>query len=319
MAHASLGFDGQVALITGAGGGLGLAYARLLAERGCRVVVNDVGVGHSGDVPDAERVAARLQEAGGEVVADGHDVITDGAAVVATALEAFGAVDIVINNAGIGASPPIGPDSATAWRPTIDATLQGSIAVTTAAWSHLERSGRGRVVMTSSPAMFGGSVIAPYSAAKSALYGLTRSLAGAGRRSGIAVNAVMPSAWTRLTRSLPPGPMRQLFSEHYSPEQVASFVAWLCHPDCPVSGESFSVGGGRAARVVLAENRGVELDEGADPSAWGDRVEELMATAEVAFPRSMNDEVTWQAFTLDKPLPPELAPGGALAWDRRPR
>jgi NAD(P)-dependent dehydrogenase (short-subunit alcohol dehydrogenase family) len=314
-----LGFDGQVAVVTGAAGGLGRAYALLLAQRGCRVVVNDVGYRHGDDRPSASTVVQEITGAGGEAVADDHDVVTAGKAVVGTAVEAFGAVDIVINNAGIGAGTPIGPDSAEEWRETIDITLHGSIAVTGAAWPHLEAAGGGRVVMTSSPAMFGASTTAPYSAAKSALYGLTRSLAGQGRRSGIGVNAVMPSAWTRLTRSLPPGPMAELFADLYPPEAVASFVAWLCHRSCPVTGESFSVGGGRAARVVLAENRGVVVDDGADPSAWGEHLDALMATDPVVFPRSMNDEVTWQAATLGKPVPDALAPGGPLHWDRHPR
>lgn len=314
-----LGFDGQVAVVTGGGGGLGRAYALLLAERGCRVVVNDVGLRHGEDVPVAASVVDEIVAAGGEAVADAHDAIVAGGAVVDTALSAFGQLDIVVNNAGIGAGSPIGPDAAEAWRPTLDATIQTSIAVTGAAWPHLEHSDAGRVVMTSSPAMFGASTTPPYSAAKSALYGLTRSLAGQGRRSGIAVNAVMPSAWTRLTRSLPPGPMAELFAAHYPPEAVASFVAWLCHPSCPVSGESFSVGGGRAARVVLAENRGVVVDEGADPSAWAEHLDDLMSTDDVVFPRSMNDEVTWQAHTLGKPVPDALGPGGRLAWDRHQR
>jgi NAD(P)-dependent dehydrogenase (short-subunit alcohol dehydrogenase family) len=314
-----LSFDGEVAVVTGAGGGLGRAHALLLAERGCRVVVNDVGLRHRDDVPVAAAVVDEIVAAGGEAVADHHDVVHEGAGVVATALAAYGGVDIVVNNAGIGAGSPIGPDAVEEWRPTIEATLQGSIAVTGAAWEHLVERGGGRVVMTSSPAMFGASTTVPYSAAKSALYGLTRSLAGAGRRAGIGVNAVMPSAWTRLTRSLPPGPMAQLFEQRYPPEAVATFVAWLCHRSCPVSGESFSVGGGRAARVVLAENRGVVLPDDADPGAWGRHVDELMATDAVVFPRSMNDEVTWQAHTLGGPVPAELGPGGALDWERRPR
>lgn len=314
-----LRFDGRVAVVTGAGGGLGRAHAMLLADRGCRLVVNDVGRRHGDDVPVAQAVVDAIVAAGGEAVADDHDAATHGAAVVERALDAFGRLDIVVNNAGIGAGSPIGPSSAHDWRDTLDATIQTSIAVTGAAWPHLEHSGAGRVVMTSSPAMFGASTTPPYSTAKSALYGLTRSLAGQGRRTNIAVNAVLPSAWTRLTRSLPPGPMAELFAAHYPPEAVASFVAWLCHPSCAVSGESFSVGGGRAARVVLAENAGVVLDEHDDPSAWGDHLDELLATDEVVFPRSMNDEVTWQAATLGKAVPDALAPGGRLAWDRHPR
>lgn len=318
MAEVPLTFDGEVAVITGAGGGLGRAYAFALAERGCRIVVNDVGHAHAGDVPTAQAVVDGLRSAGHVAVADSHDVITEGGGVIDTAVREFGGVDIVINNAGIGSGSPIGPESAEQWRATIDATLQGSIAVTGAAWPHLVEGGGGRIVMTGSPAMFGASSTVPYSAAKSSVYGLTRSLAGAGRGAGIGVNNVMPSAWTRLTRSLPPGPMATLFEEHFPPEAVASFVVWLCHRSCPVSGESFSVGGGRAARVVLSENRGVTVDD-EDPESWAAQSDALMALDDVVFPRSMNDEVTWQAHTLGKDVPEELAPGGPLDWNRRSR
>jgi len=316
-------FSGEVAVITGAGGGLGRAYAHMLGERGCRIVVNDVGRPHGDNVPVAQSVVDELQAKGIEAVADDHDAITDGAAIIATALDAFGVVGIVINNAGIGAGSPIGPNSPDEWRETIDATLQSSIAVTGiavtgAAWPHLIERGGGRIVMTGSPAMFGASTTIPYSATKSSMYGLTRSVAAAGRRYGIVANNVMPSALTRLTKSLPPGPMAQLFADHYSPEDVASFVTWLCHRSCTVSGESFSVGGGRAARVVLSENRGVLVDEQA-PESWAAHVDELMSLDEVVFPHSMNDEVTWQAHTLGKSVPAELAPGGPLDWNRKPR
>ena len=311
-------FGGEVAVITGAGGGLGRAYALMLGERGCRIVVNDVGRPHGGDVPVARAVVDELRARGIEAVADDHDAITDGGAIIATALDAFGGVDIVINNAGIGAGTGLGPESVHEWRETIDATLQSSIAVTGAAWPHMIDRGAGRVVMTGSPAMFGASTTIPYSAAKSSIYGFTRSVAAAGRRHGIVANNVMPSALTRLTRSLPPGPMARLFAEHYPPEDVASFVVWLCHSSCTVSGESFSVGGGRAARVALAETRGVRVDDHA-PESWAVQFDELMSLDEVVFPLSMNDEVTWQAHTLGKSVPAELAPGGPLDWNRRPR
>lgn len=310
-------FSGDVAVITGAGGGLGRAYAFMLGERGCRVVVNDVGRPHGDNVPVAQSVVDELRAKGIEAVADDHNAITDGGAIIESALDAFGAVNIVINNAGIGAGSPIGPNSADEWRETIDATLQTSIAVTGAAWPHLIERG-GRIVMTGSPAMFGASTTIPYSATKSSMYGFTRSVAAAGRRYGIVANNVMPSALTRLTKSLPPGPMAQLFADHYPPEDVASFVTWLCHPSCTVSGESFSVGGGRAARVVLAENRGVLVGDH-EPESWAAQFDNLMSLDEVVFPLSMNDEVTWQAHTLGKLVPEQLAPGGSLDWNRKPR
>ena len=311
-------FAGEVAVVTGAGGGLGRAHALMLGSRGCRVVVNDIGRPHGDDIPTVDTVVEELRAVGVEAVADEHDAVAEGAAIIDTAISAFGRVDIVVNNAGIGAGTPIGPAAAAEWRDTIDATLQSSIAVTGAAWPHLIAGGGGRIVTTGSPAMFGASTAIPYSAAKSSMYGFTRSLAAAGRRHGIVANNVMPSALTRLTRSLPPGPMARLFAEHYPPEDVASFVAWLCHRSCAVSGESFSVGGGRAARVVLAENSGVRVHD-RRPESWAEQVEQLLTLDGVVFPTSMNDEVTWQAHTLGKDVPAELAPGGPLDWNRRPR
>lgn len=311
-------FAGDVAVITGAGGGLGRAYAHMLGERGCRIVVNDVGRPHGDNIPAARSVVEELRVRGIEAIADDHDAITDGGAIIAAAIDAFGAVDIVVNNAGIGAGTPIGPNAQAEWRETIEATLQSSISVTGSAWPHLVERGGGRIVMTGSPAMFGASTTIPYSATKSSMYGFTRSIAFAGRRHGISANNVMPSALTRLTRSLPPGPMAELFQQHYQVEDVASFVAWLCHPTCWVSGESFSVGGGRAARVVLAENRGVLVDDHR-PESWAAQIDDLLSLDEVVFPLSMNDEVTWQAHTLGKAVPSELGPGGALDWNRKPR
>ena len=105
-------FSGEVAVITGAGGGLGRAYAHMLGERGCRIVVNDVGRPHGDNVPVAQSVVDELQAKGIEAVADDHNAITDGGAIIATAIASFGAVDIVVNNAGIGAGSPIGPNAA---------------------------------------------------------------------------------------------------------------------------------------------------------------------------------------------------------------
>lgn len=314
-----LRFDGQVAVVTGAAGGLGRAHALLLAERGCRVVVNDAAVPFRDDVPSGQRVVDEIVAAGGEAVVSTADVVDGAGDIVATALDAFGGVDIVINNAGIGASTPIGPDAADEWRRTIDISLFGSIAVTGAAWEHLARSGHGRVVMTSSNTSFGATRTAAYSSAKSSLYGLTRSLAGEGRPVGVAVNAIMPAAWTRLVAGLPEGPVAELMESRFPPEAVASFVAWLCHPSCPVSGEAFSVGGWRAARVVLAENEGVQLGEGVDPSVWGEVLDGLVTLDGLVAPGSSTDEVSWMAWTMGGEVPEAFRPGGALAWDRKPR
>lgn len=297
---AELRFDGRVAIITGAGGGLGRAHALELARRGARVVVNDLAVPiGSAEPPRAVRVVDEIRALGGEAVADDHDVL-DGAGIVAAALDAYGAVDVVINNAGVAGGGPIDTGDPASWDRTIATTLHGSIAVTRAAWPHLVASGAGRVVMTSSNASFGAPGTAAYSSAKSSMIGLTKSLAGEGRRSGITVNAIMPAAWTRLTQLLPKGELTSLLDARFPPEAVAAFVVWLCHHDTTVNGEVFSVGAGRAARVVLAEAPGGTVADDT-PEAWAAVADRVMDLTDHGFPRDIGDEVAWQTAHLGPP------------------
>lgn len=292
-----LRFDDTVAIVTGAGGGLGRAYALELARRGARVVVNDLAVPIGlAAAPVAATVVAEIRAAGGEAVADAHDV-RDGAGVVATAVDTYGHVDVVINNAGVaGGGPLLGGDPAS-WDRTIATTLHGSIAVTRAAWPHLVAGKSSCVVMTSSNASFGGAGTAAYSAAKASMIGLTRSLAAEGRNDGVRVNAIMPAAWTRLTRLLPPSGLTTLLDERFPPEAVAAFVVWLCHATTSISGEAFSVGGGRAARVTLAEARGGTVDEHT-PEAWAAVADAVLDLTDAGFPTDMVDEVRWQVRNL---------------------
>ncbi len=292
-----LRFDDRVAIITGAGGGLGRAHALELGRRGARIVVNDLAVPiGSASPPRAEAVAAEIRDAGGQAVADAHDVL-DGEAIVDTALQAFGHVDIVINNAGVaGGGPIVGGDPAS-WDRTISTTLHGSIAVTRAAWPHLVTSGAGRVIMTSSNASFGGAGTAAYSAAKASMIGLTRSLAAEGKAVGITVNAIMPAAWTRLTQLLPAGWLTELLDDRFPPEAVAAFVVWLCHSSTTITAESFSVGGGRAARVALVEAKGAVVDEHT-PEAWAAAADMVLDLEGYGAPVDMIDEVRWQIANL---------------------
>jgi NAD(P)-dependent dehydrogenase (short-subunit alcohol dehydrogenase family) len=293
-----LRFDGKVAIVTGGGGGLGRAYALELARRGARLVVNDLAVPVGAqDPPVATTVVDEIRALGGDAVADDHDVVTGGAAVVATALDAYGRVDLVCNNAGVGGGGTIADGDPAQWERTIAITLHGSIAVTRAAWPHLVAAGGGHVLMTASNASFGGLGTGAYSAAKSSMIGLTRSLAIEGRRSGVRVNAIMPAAWTRLTRLLPAGPLTEMLDERFPPEQVAAFVVWLCHAGTAVSGEVFSVGGGRAARVVLAEARGGVVAD-LTPEAWAGVADAVMDMEGAAWPLDMMAEVRWSAEQL---------------------
>lgn len=238
-----MSLDGQVVAVTGAGSGLGRAYALLLAAEGARVVVNDLR--------GADEVVAEIVAAGGAAVAHGSDVSSDGAGVVEAAVAAFGGLDAVINNAGIaggGAFPDVEFDR------LLGVHLGGTIAVCKAAWPVLAAAGGGRIVNTSSASIFGMPGTAAYVTAKAAIFGLTRALGSEGRRPGISVNAVMPTALTPMTAVS--GDLAPLLEGVYEPASAAPFVVALASPDVPVTGETFTVGGGAAARVVLGRMPG---------------------------------------------------------------
>jgi NAD(P)-dependent dehydrogenase (short-subunit alcohol dehydrogenase family) len=254
---AELGFDGKVAIITGSGGGLGKQHALLLAARGALVVVNDLGGavdGTGADVGAAQLVVDEIRAAGGEAVADSNSVSTPagGAAIVRTAIDAFGRVDIVVNNAGILRDKSFANMSPELLDPVLDVHLRGAFHVTQPAWQHMREQNYGRIVSTSSSSgLFGNFGQANYGAAKMGLIGFTRVLAVEGAKYGITANAIAPLALTRMTEPLL-GPL----GEKVAPERVSPLVAYLAHESCQVSGRVFSVGGGRIAEVFIGEARG---------------------------------------------------------------
>ena len=257
MTHPDLGFDGKVAVITGAGGGLGRQHALLLASRGALVVVNDLGGAVDGSGSDkgaAQKVVDEIRGLGGEAVPDTNSVSTveGGAAIVKTAVDAFGRVDIVINNAGIlrdKSFQNMEPDMVKA---VLDVHLAGAFNVTQPAFKLMREQGYGRIVSTSSAAgIFGNFGQANYGAAKMGLVGFTRVLAVEGAKYNIKANAIAPLAYTRMTENL----LGNL-GERLDPSFVSPIVAYLAHEECPVSGEVYSVGGGRVARVFIAESQG---------------------------------------------------------------
>jgi NAD(P)-dependent dehydrogenase (short-subunit alcohol dehydrogenase family) len=245
-------FDGQVAIVTGAGGGIGRAHALLLALEGAQVVVNDYGgdtSGQTGTSAPADRVVAEIIHEGGVATADAHDVALDAAAIVACALDTYGRLDIVVNNAGISGGGTLDAVSAEAFDRMLAIHLHGSIDVCRAAWAPMKAQGYGRIVNTSSASVFGLPGTPAYITAKAGLFGLTRALGHDGKHLGISVNAIMPAAYTRMTaQSAELGPIMQA---GFPPEHIAPFVGALCSRDVPCTGETFVVGGGRAARVVL--------------------------------------------------------------------
>ena len=252
-----IGYDGKVAIITGAGGGLGRQHALLLASRGALVVINDLGGAVDGTGSDkgaAERVVDEIKALGGEAAADTNSVATPegGKAIVQSALDAFGRVDIVINNAGILRDKAFHNMTPDLVDPVIDVHLKGAFNVTQAAWGHMREQGYGRIVSTSSAAgIFGNFGQANYGAAKMGLVGFTRVLAVEGAKYNIKANAIAPLALTRMTESLLGG-----LGEKLDPGLVSPLVAYLVSEECDSTGRVYSVGGGRVAEVFLGETKG---------------------------------------------------------------
>lgn len=283
-----LRFDGQVAVITGAGRGLGREYALLLAERGAKVVVNDFGVaisdtGDDGVAPatnPADEVVAEIRAAGGEAVPN-HDTVATvegGEAIVRTALDAWGRVDICVNNAGQVRMRPFAdfPDEHIAT--VVSTQLLGTLNVGRAAWRAMLTTGGGRIVNVSSGAGYGGFPgSSVYSMAKAGVIGLTIAMADEGSSHGIAVNVIAPYAKTRLGTGFGAIPWSEDLAEWLHPRQVAPLVAWLAHPSCTVTGQCFAVGAGHVARVAFAVNEGI-TDRGLTPewiAANAERLEQF--------------------------------------------
>jgi NAD(P)-dependent dehydrogenase (short-subunit alcohol dehydrogenase family) len=269
-----LGFDNKVAVITGAGGGLGRSHALELARRGARVVVNDLGGsvdGSGGSVGPAQQVVDEITALGGEAVANTDSVATPegGQAIVQSALDAFGRVDIVINNAGILRDKSFHNMEIDQINAVIDVHLRGAFHVTRAAWGHLRGQGYGRIINTSSNSgILGNFGQANYGAAKMGLVGMTNVLALEGAKHNIKVNAIAPIAFTRMTAELMPG-----FEEKLQPEKVTPVVIYLAHEECEVTGEIYSVGAGTVSRYFIGLTDGY-----ANPSLTAEDVRDNLAT-----------------------------------------
>jgi NAD(P)-dependent dehydrogenase (short-subunit alcohol dehydrogenase family) len=252
-----LTFDGKVAIITGAGGGLGKSHALELARRGARIVVNDLGgsVDGTGDnASAAQLVVDEITAAGGEAVADHNSVATaeGGEAIVRSAVDAFGTVDILVNNAGILRDKTFHNMTPDMVKPVLDVHLLGAFNVTQPAWLIMRDKNYGRIVNTSSNSgLLGNFGQANYGAAKLGLVGFTRVLANEGRKRNIKVNAIAPVARTRMTEDLL-GPL----GDKLDPSQVTPTVIYLAHEDVPVSGEVYSTAGGVVARYFIGLTEG---------------------------------------------------------------
>ncbi len=247
--------DNRVAIITGAGGGLGKAYALVLAGRGAKVVVNDLGGGRHGDGSDsapADNVVAEIKAAGGEAVAN-YDSVENGERIVQAALDHFGRVDIVINNAGILRDVSFHKMTDEDWELIYRVHLLGAYKVTHAAWPYLRDQHYGRVIMTTSAAgLYGNFGQANYSAMKLGLLGFANTLAVEGQKRNVHVNTIAPVAGSRLTETI----LSPELVAALKPEYVAPLVAYLCHESCAETGGLFEVGAGWMARLRWQRTKG---------------------------------------------------------------
>ncbi len=259
-------FDGRVAIVTGAGGGLGREYALELAGRGAKVVVNDIGGGVHGEKDQsrpADDVVAEVEALGGEAIASNRSVADpeSGAAIVADAIDAYGTVDIVINNAGILRDRSFANMSPSEVQEVVEVHLLGAFWVSRPAFAHMKEAGYGRFVFTSSNSgLLGNFGQANYGAAKMGLVGLSNVLAIEGARYGIKSNVIAPVARTRMTEEIL-GPLGELVD----PRFVVPMVLYLSSELCEISHEIYSAAGGRFARFFVGTNAGWMLEDG-EPS-----------------------------------------------------
>ena len=271
-----INYEGRVAVVTGAGGGLGRSHALLLASRGAKVVVNDLGGSRDGTGAGSEmadQVVQEIKDAGGEAVAnyDGVHTWDGGAAIIQTAVDAFGKVDIVVNNAGIPRDVSFAKLEPEQLDLVLKVHLYGGFHVTKAAWPHMRENGYGRIINTTSGSgLYGNFGQSNYAAAKLGLVGLTRTLAHEGAKYNIMANVIAPVAASRMTEDIMPPQLLEVLE----PQNVSPLVGYLAAEACTDSGRIFSVGGGYIARVAIVEGAGATFSEGFSPddvaASWND-------------------------------------------------
>jgi NAD(P)-dependent dehydrogenase (short-subunit alcohol dehydrogenase family) len=306
----TLDFGGRVAVVTGAGRGIGRGYALLLGQRGAKVVVNDLGGSTKGtghDPGPAQDVADEITKAGGTAIANSSDVSTveGGQAAVDAAVIEWGRVDIVVNNAGnvlYGAMPEVDIDIFDA---ILGVHLRGTFNVTRAAWPHMEAQNYGRVVLTGSTGMFGMYDNLSYATAKAGMIGLAQALTVNAGDHDIKINVIAPNAWTRMAGDPSKG-MDELRAgrpagapPHLEAELVAPMVAFLAHESCPVSAGIYTAGAGRFARLFVGATDGYLLPG---------------VTDQVAVPTPEDVAANWAAINDEAGY---YVPTSTLGWSAR--
>jgi NAD(P)-dependent dehydrogenase (short-subunit alcohol dehydrogenase family) len=262
----SVRFEGRVALITGAGGGLGRSYAFWLAKRGAKVVVNNRV--HPDRPSSAAAVVDEILAQGGEAVPDEHPVEREdsGAGMVKTALNHFGRIDIVISNAGILEFEPYTDLKVSTLKRTMDINFWGSVYPVLAALPHMATQGYGRIVMTtSSAALYGQTRSAGYAASRAAVIGFARSIAVDSRDAGdFQINMILPSAYTNASKDF----HDPKHAEFMSPNRIAPVTGWLCSEACQSSGLILHAGCGRVRRAKLVEGAAIDIPDEDLAQCW---------------------------------------------------
>ncbi|SDR47330.1 SDR family NAD(P)-dependent oxidoreductase [Pseudovibrio sp. Tun.PSC04-5.I4] len=263
MTHAAMDFTGQVAIITGAGGGLGRLYALELAKRGVAVVVNDLGGavdGSGSSATAAEAVVAEIEAAGGKAMANAADVTDELGvnAMVSETLTAYGRVDILINNAGILRDKSFAKMEMDNWNKVVNVHLTGAAICTKAVWNVMKEQGYGRIVMTTSPSgIYGNFGQANYGAAKAGLWGMMNTLGLEGMKNNIHINCIAPSAGTRMTETImDAGTLKVL-----APENITPAVVFLCSKPAP-NRKVLVAAAGTFTMAEMVETTGIHLPEG---------------------------------------------------------
>lgn len=251
-----LRFDNRVAIVTGAGGGLGRAYALELAKRGAKVVVNDLGVSRTGEGASSKAADLLVEEikSNGGVAIPNYDSVEQGHKIVEAAVKAFGRIDIIINNAGILRDVSVQKMTDRDWDMVIAVHLKGAFILVKAAWKYMREQKYGRIINTSSSSgLYGNFGQANYSAAKLGLHGLTQTLAKEGDKYNIRCNTIAPSAASRMTQDIFTPDLHELLV----PEKVVPLVTYLVHEVCNENGGLYEVAGGYIGKLRWQRSQGV--------------------------------------------------------------
>lgn len=264
--------DGQVAIVTGAGAGIGRATASLLAERGAHVVVNDA------QAERADTVAEAIRNAGGSAIGQHTPVGTVGAAqeIVGAALRSFGKVDILVNNAGISRPASFGEDSDDDIELVLKVNLREPYSLMREVWPVMREQGYGRILNTASNAALGIGFSGAYAVSKAGIIGLTKDAGLSGKPHGIQVNAIFPSAHTELLNNHPDPDFRKWYQESFDARYVAAASVFFVSPANPHTAELFFVGGGHVSRAALLETAGI-LDRDLTPEIVSDNLDRIMS------------------------------------------